>query len=292
MKQSTRRNVLLAAAAMGSLSLSSAFVPHVWHGVHRGSGAGGVSVLAHRRVQACRSGRMFLAIASLVAVDEEVGGGEMPKRKLKKEMPAHVKSVLREVSTREDAAMDPMTLDDFKGLGNGDVAASKTIGNELYVKGLPFDLDHIGVRKLFLEAGYSPKSVRVLKDRNDKTRSIGWGFVLFKTEKDANAAMKAMQGKEIKTEAATTILSISKASSKGKERQMSSRTKRTDFQHQVDIRKMQLTFDTTKTKPVTSLERMPRAYRVMADKNAKVCLRIYDARVHSSIDPCAVYQTK
>ena len=40
---------------------------------------------------------------------------------------------------------------------------------------------------------------------------------------------------------------------------------------QVKIRKMQLTFDPKNNKPVTSLERMPRAYRALADRNAKVC---------------------
>jgi len=202
-----------------------------------------------------------------------VGGGEMPTRpvKLKKQMPMHVQDVLRQTSTRENPVDDLMRLDDFKGLGEGDMAASKTISNELYVKGLPFDLGTDDVRKLFLKAGHRPKSVRVLKDRKDNTRSLGFGFVGFKTEKDADAAMKAMQATALKSGhkgESTTKLSISKASAKGKERQMASRTKKTDFQHQVDIRKMQLSFD-TRNKAVTSLDRMPRAYRVLADKNAK-----------------------
>jgi hypothetical protein len=44
-------------------------------------------------------------------------------------------------------------------------------------------------------------------------------------------------------------------------------------------------FDTTKTKPVTSLERMPRAYRVMADKNAKVCLCVFACRQGTVFEP-------
>jgi hypothetical protein len=123
-------------------------------------------------------------------------GDEMPRRRpLKKEVPAHVQEVLRGTSTRVDPVNDPMRLSDFKGLEGS--AETRTINNELYVKGLPFDLDHNGVRELFSKAGHRPKSVRVLKDRKDKTRSLGWGFVRFKTEIDADAAMKAMNGKEI-----------------------------------------------------------------------------------------------
>ena len=66
-----------------------------------------------------------------------------------------------------------------------------------------------------------------------------------------------------------TMLSISKASTKGKARQLSSKPKKAEFQHQLNIRKMQLSFDAKKNKRVTSLDQMPRAYRVMADKNAK-----------------------
>ena len=39
---------------------------------------------------------------------------------------------------------------------------------------------------------------------------------------------------------------------------------------QVKIRKMQLTYDPEKNKVVTTMDRMPRAYRAMADRNAKV----------------------
>lgn len=284
-------NMLLIAAALGALaSPGSAFVPLApIHGTSRARplcAAQGASF----RLQAAgtqhlvRSGGR-VALGGAVMAEDDVGGGEMPTRpvgggemptrpvKLKKQMPMHVQDVLRQTSTRENPVDDLMRLDDFKGLGEGDMAASKTISNELYVKGLPFDLGTDDVRKLFLKAGHRPKSVRVLKDRKDNTRSLGFGFVGFKTEKDADAAMKAMQATALKSGhkgESTTKLSISKASAKGKERQMASRTKKTDFQHQVDIRKMQLSFD-TRNKAVTSLDRMPRAYRVLADKNAKVC---------------------
>jgi len=187
-------------------------------------------------------------------------------------MPLHVQEVLRGESTRDDPINDPMRLADFKGLQGYDEAETKTINNELYVKGLPFDLDHEGVRQLFSKAGHRPKSVRILKDRKDKTRSLGFGFVRFKTEQDADAAMRALNGKQLTSDAdkgAETKLVISKASAKGKARPMGSKAKKTDFDTQVKIRKMQLTFDPKNNKPVTSLERMPRAYRALADRNAK-----------------------
>ena len=108
----------------------------------------------------------------------------MPRRapRLRKEVPTHVQDVLREASTRADPLEDPMRLADFKGLDDGHKADSKTINNELYVKGLPFDFDHEGVRQLFARAGHKPKSMRILTDRKDKTRSLGFGFVRFKTE--------------------------------------------------------------------------------------------------------------
>jgi hypothetical protein len=279
---------MLAVAAMSALSMGTAYVPHA-------PGFGG-ALGQHRAVEAysgtCvrRGARDWLLAAGAVnwhgrpvhvlrmtSDGEDDDGGQMVRRpaqqRPKKEMPTHVQDVLREVSTREDPVSDPMRLNDFKGLSDRDKAASKTINNELYVKGLPFDLDHEGVRKLFVKAGHKPKSVRILKDRKDKERSLGFGFVRFKTESDADAAMAAMQGTELCAgegdEKRGTKLSISKANMKGKGRQMASRSKKTEFQHQVDIRKMQLSFDPKRTKRVTSLNDMPRSYRVLADKNAK-----------------------
>jgi hypothetical protein len=203
----------------------------------------------------------------------EVGGDDMPRRpqRLKKEVPMHVQEVLKEISTLENPVDSPMRLSDFKGISDKDRAPSKTINNELYVKGLPFELDNDGVRKLFVREGHKPKAVRVLKDRKDKTRSLGFGFVRFKNEQEADAAMRALNGKTLGSGEKgdeKVVLSVSRASAKGKDRQMSSRTKKKDFQHQVDIRKMQLQFGSN-TKPVTSLDQMPRSYRVLADKNAK-----------------------
>ena len=287
--------VLAAAAAMSALATGSAFLSPLVPGRRTGT------TYSQQRIGACaqdatyrltvagRSGRGRCTLGAMaMAEDDSVGGGEMPTRlvgggemptrpvmlKKKKQIPMHVQDMLRQTSTRENPIEDLMRLDDFKGLGGGDMAASKTMNEELYVKGLPFDLDTDAVRKLFLQAGHRPKSVRVLKDRKDNTRSLGFGFVSFKTAKDADAAMKTLHGMALKSGAkgeSTTKLSISKASAKGKERKMASRTKKTDFQHEVDIRKMQLSFD-SKNKAVTSLDRMPRAYRVMADKNAKVLL--------------------
>ena len=50
---------------------------------------------------------------------------------------------------------------------------------------------------------------------------------------------------------------------------------------QVKIRKMQLTYDPEKNKVVTTMDRMPRAYRAMADRNAKV--HIHKIYIHIDI---------
>jgi hypothetical protein len=55
--------------------------------------------------------------------------------------------------------------------------------------------------------------------------------VLFKTEKDADAALRAMNGTLLKAgdNSTETKLVISKAASKGKTRLMASKTKKSDF---------------------------------------------------------------
>ena len=287
------RGWLVAAAAGGALSISAAFSPHTpgvdVRPLSAGAARPACALLAPGMRTACGARRDVVALAGhfgrctrvrmadsdLPAVPLDDDGGTMPRRapRLRKEVPTHVQDVLREASTRADPLEDPMRLADFKGLDDGHKADSKTINNELYVKGLPFDFDHEGVRQLFARAGHKPKSVRILTDRKDKTRSLGFGFVRFKTEQDALAALQAMNGKTITSgegvEKKETMLSISKASAKGKARQLSSKPKKAEFQHQLNIRKMQLSFDAKKNKRVTSLDQMPRAYRVMADKNAK-----------------------
>ena len=230
--------MLQLAAAAGALSLSAAYAPLAAAPQRGGARLGLARAGASPRRGAPQpgGGRCVLVLGSLAsALDGAEVGDEMPRRpppRLKKEMPLHVQEVLRGESTRDDPINDPMRLADFKGLQGYDEAETKTINNELYVKGLPFDLDHEGVRQLFSKAGHRPKSVRILKDRKDKTRSLGFGFVRFKTEQDADAAMRALNGKQLTSDAdkgAETKLVISKASAKGKARPMGSKAKKTDF---------------------------------------------------------------
>ena len=174
-----KHHVLQLAAAIGALALGAAYVPHAT-GPQRGTRlglAGSGAPRAQRCAQQRGAGRCVLG-ARVLALDgaEATGpGDEMPRRpppRLKKEVPLHVREVLRGVSTREDPINDPLRLADFKGLQGYDKTATKTVNNELYVKGLPFELDHEGVRKLFYKAGHRPKSVRVLKDRTDKANIL------------------------------------------------------------------------------------------------------------------------
>jgi RNA recognition motif-containing protein len=72
---------------------------------------------------------------------------------------------------------------------------------KLYVGNLSYNTTEEQLRELFTPFG-EPESARIITDR-DSGRSKGFGFVEFADSSQANAAMSAMNGKEIDGRALT-----------------------------------------------------------------------------------------
>ncbi len=70
------------------------------------------------------------------------------------------------------------------------------MGTRLYVGNLPFDTDEAQLRTLFQEGGRTVTEVKIITDR-DTGRSRGFAFVEMGSQEDAEAAIKAMSGREV-----------------------------------------------------------------------------------------------
>jgi len=70
------------------------------------------------------------------------------------------------------------------------------LGKKLYVGHLPWKATEADVEALFGNYG-ALASVTVLMERDDPTRSRGFGFVEFETEEDALAARTALNGSDM-----------------------------------------------------------------------------------------------
>jgi RNA recognition motif-containing protein len=69
------------------------------------------------------------------------------------------------------------------------------VTKKLYVGNLPFSMTEESLRDLFEQHGQT-QSVNVITDR-ETGRSRGFGFVEFETQESAQAALAALDGKEI-----------------------------------------------------------------------------------------------
>jgi RNA recognition motif-containing protein len=70
------------------------------------------------------------------------------------------------------------------------------MGTRLYVGNLPFDVDEAQVRTLFQEEGRKVAEVKIVMDR-DTGRPRGFAFVEMMSQADAEAAIAAMNGREV-----------------------------------------------------------------------------------------------
>jgi len=75
------------------------------------------------------------------------------------------------------------------------------MGNKLYVGNLSYATTEDDLKTLFAKAG-SVASVEVIKDR-ETGRSKGFGFVEMSSDAEAQAAIDAMNGKEVEGRALT-----------------------------------------------------------------------------------------
>ena len=70
------------------------------------------------------------------------------------------------------------------------------MGTRLYVGNLPFDVDEAQLRTLFQEGGRGVAEVKIVMDR-DTGRPRGFAFVEMASQADAQAAIAAMNGREV-----------------------------------------------------------------------------------------------
>ncbi len=70
------------------------------------------------------------------------------------------------------------------------------MGTRLYVGNLPFDTDEAQLRTLFQEGGRQVSEVKIITDR-DTGRPRGFAFVEMGSQEDADAAINALNGREV-----------------------------------------------------------------------------------------------
>ncbi|MBI3990385.1 MAG: RNA-binding protein [candidate division NC10 bacterium] len=70
------------------------------------------------------------------------------------------------------------------------------MGSKVYVGNLPFDVDEKRLRMLFEEGGREVLDVKIVTDR-DTGRPRGFAFVDMASDRDAQAAISALNGKDL-----------------------------------------------------------------------------------------------
>ncbi len=70
------------------------------------------------------------------------------------------------------------------------------MGTRLYVGNLPFDTNESQLRDLFQEGGRTVTEVKIVTDR-DTGRPRGFAFVEMGSQSEAEAAVSALNGKEL-----------------------------------------------------------------------------------------------
>jgi RNA recognition motif-containing protein len=70
------------------------------------------------------------------------------------------------------------------------------MGKRLYVGNLPFDTDQSQLRALFEEGERNVTEVKIITDR-DTGRNRGFAFVEMGSQAEAEAAIQAMNGREV-----------------------------------------------------------------------------------------------
>jgi RNA recognition motif-containing protein len=71
-----------------------------------------------------------------------------------------------------------------------------SMGTRVYVGNLPFDMDASQLRALFEEGGREVADVKIITDR-DTGRPRGFAFVEMASQSDAQAAITALNGREV-----------------------------------------------------------------------------------------------
>lgn len=70
------------------------------------------------------------------------------------------------------------------------------MNSKLYVGNLPYEISKEDLEKFFAQAG-EVKSASIITERDDPSRSKGFGFVEMATSEEAQKAIKELNGKEL-----------------------------------------------------------------------------------------------
>jgi hypothetical protein len=191
-------------------------------------------------------------------------GSEIPRKR--KEMPQYVQDLLKKESVVENP-LDAVQL--VQGmLQNSSLGKRKKAGvvnTEIYVRGIPWSMDRKGLRTIF--AKYDALYARVLTHSQNSSRSLGYGFVGFKSTSKANAAIRAMNGTQVECEDGTkkTMYASFAVERPTKRRELASKSDQRDFKQVVQDRKASLTARDS-GKLVMSADDMPRRWKIVSDK--------------------------
>ncbi|MBZ0158698.1 MAG: RNA-binding protein [bacterium] len=83
-----------------------------------------------------------------------------------------------------------------KSRPQADERSSERMGTRVYVGNLPFDTDASALRALFEEGGRRVADVKIITDR-DTGRPRGFAFVEMENQSDAQAAIQALNGRDV-----------------------------------------------------------------------------------------------
>jgi hypothetical protein len=201
---------------------------------------------------------------SRLSVTRMMDDSESPRKR--KEMPQYVQDLLKRESVVEDP-LDSIQL--VKGmLQNSSIGKRKKAGvmnTEIYVKGIPFSMDRKELRTVF--AKYDALYARVLTNSKNSSRSLGYGFVGFKSTSKANAAIRAMNGTQVddKDGSKKTLYASFAVEKPTKRRELASKSDQRDFKQIVQDRKASLSARDS-GKLVMSADDMPRRWKIISDK--------------------------
>jgi len=197
-----------------------------------------------------------------------------------KALPLYVQDVMTHVSST-GAVLDAGKGLTFKGVTSStknsykDTSKHTVLKTELYVRGLPWDLDNDGLKDIFKE--FTPKHARVMKQK-DTLRPLGFGFVGFPNADLAAKAMAKLDGSTMPgrtheysgQEIPGPRLGITLANSKTtKTRTLASKEGKFTQAMMIGQRKAELAARDM-NKVVTGPEGMPRRWKIINDKNPEV----------------------
>ncbi|KAJ1480533.1 hypothetical protein T484DRAFT_1810487 [Baffinella frigidus] len=219
--------------------------------------------------------RAGFALQASGAVGDD-GDAPMTRTMKSKALPLYVQDVMTHVSST-GAVLDAGKGLTFKGVTSStknsykDTSKHTVLKTELYVRGLPWDLDNDGLKDIFKE--FTPKHARVMKQK-DTLRPLGFGFVGFPNADLAAKAMAKLDGSTMPgrtheysgQEIPGPRLGITLANSKTtKTRTLASKEGKFTQAMMIGQRKAELAARDM-NKVVTGPEGMPRRWKIINDK--------------------------